>query len=282
MTLEIKPLTGGSGAEIFGANVADTNQFGDIHQAFTDHGVVAIRDQHISPEQQIAFARRFGDINVNRFFAKVDGHPEIALVLKEKDQKKNIGSGWHTDHSYDLAPAMCSMLHAIETPEVGGDTLFASMYTSFEALSDGFKNTLRGMQAWHSSRHVFGAKARNDSETSKTGRIGNAEAANQDSLHPVIIRHPLSGREALYINPGFTTHFEGWSDAESKALMAFLENHCTQPEFTCRVRWRPGTITIWDNRATWHKAVNDYHGHRRLMHRITIEGVELAAARLAA
>ena len=282
MTFEIKPLTGGGGAEILGADVDDPNQFADIHRAFADYGVIAVRDQHISPEQQIAFARRFGDINVNRFFANVEGHPEIALVLKEKDQKKNIGGGWHTDHSYDLAPAMCSMLHAIETPDVGGDTLFASMYTSFEALSDGFKNTLRGMQAWHSSRHVFGAKARSDSETTKTGRIGNAEAANQDSLHPVVIRHPLSGREALYINPGFTTHFEGWSEAESKALMAFLENHCTQPEFTCRVRWRPGTITIWDNRATWHKAVNDYHGHRRLMHRITIEGVELAAAQLAA
>ena len=280
--LEIKPLTGGGGAEILGADVTDANQFSEIHQAFADHGVVAIRDQHINPEQQIAFARCFGEINVNRFFANVEGHPEIALVLKEKDQKKNIGGGWHTDHSYDSEPAMCSMLHAIETPEVGGDTIFASMYTSFEALSDGLKDTLRGMQAWHSSRHVFGAKARMDSETSKTGRIGNADAANQDSLHPVVIRHPLSGREALYINPGFTTNFEGWSEPESKALMTFLEDHCTQPEFTCRVRWRPGTITIWDNRATWHKAVNDYHGHRRLMHRITIEGSELAPAKLAA
>lgn len=282
MTFEIKPLTGGGGAEIIGADVTDPDQFNDIFQAFADHGVISIQDQHISPEQQIAFARRIGDINVNRFFANVEGYPEIALVLKEKDQKTNIGGGWHTDHSYDLAPAMCSMLHAIETPEVGGDTLFASMYTSFEALSDGLKDTLRGMQAWHSSRHVFGAKARQDSETSKTGRIRNADAAKQDSLHPVVIRHPLSNREALYINPGFTTHFEGWSEVESKALLGFLEQHCTQPEFTCRVRWRPGTLTIWDNRATWHKAVNDYHGHRRLMHRITIEGSELAPAKLAA
>jgi taurine dioxygenase len=278
---EIKPLTGGGGAEILGADINDPNQVNDIHRAFADHGVIAIRDQKISPEQQIAFARGFGEINVNRFFTSLESHPEIALVLKEKDQKTNIGGGWHTDHSYDLAPAMCSLLHAIETPEVGGDTLFASMYTSFDALSEGFKDMLRGMKAWHSSRHVFG-KDRKGSETSKTGRIGNAEAAAQDSLHPCVIRHPLSGREALYINPGFTTHFEGWSEAESKALMAFVEHHCTQPEFTCRLRWRPGTITVWDNRATWHKAVNDYHGQRRLMHRITVEGIELQATQLAA
>jgi len=280
--LEIKPLTGGCGAEIFGANVTDASQFEAIHQAFTDHAVIAIRDQSITPDDQIAFARRFGEINVNRFFAKVDGHDEIALVLKEPDQKVAIGERWHTDHSYDQAPAMCSMLHALETPEVGGDTMFSSMYSSFEGLSDGLKDTLRGMKAWHSSRHIFGAAARADSESAKTGRIKNAEAATQDSLHPCVITHPLSGREALYVNPEFTTHFDGWSAAESKALIDFLEHHCTLPEFTCRVRWRPGTITIWDNRSTWHKAVNDYHGHRRLMHRITIEGPELAAARLAA
>lgn len=280
--MEIKPLTGGCGAEILGADVTDPAQFDAIHQAFSDHAVIAIRDQSITPDDQIAFARRFGDININRFFAKVDGHPEIALVLKEKDQKQNIGGRWHTDHSYDQAPAMCSMLHAIETPEVGGDTMFASMYSAFDALSDGLKDTLRGLKAWHSSRHIFGAAVRAGQESAKTGRIGNAEAATQDSLHPCVIRHPLSGREAIYVNPEFTTHFDGWTAAESKALVDFLEQHCTQPEFTCRVRWRPGTITIWDNRSTWHKAVNDYHGHRRLMHRITIEGQQLEATRLAA
>ena len=279
--MEVRPLTGSIGAEIFSANVADPNQFSAIRDAFAEHGVIVIRDQTITPGQQIAFARRFGDININRFFAQVEGHPEIAMVLKEPDQQKAIGERWHTDHSYDLAPAMCSMLHAIETPEVGGDTVFASMYAAFEALSDGLKDTLRGMQAWHSSRHIFGA-ARDDTETNKTGRIGNSELATQDSRHPAVIRHPLSGREALYVNPEFTTHFDGWNADESRALIDFLERHCTKPEFTCRVRWRPGDITIWDNRATWHKAVNDYAGHRRLMHRITIEGVELAAARAAA
>ncbi len=277
MTLTIQPLTGGLGAEILDADISDPAQFDPIFQAFSDHAVIAIRDQSITPDDQIAFAERIAPINVNRFFAKVPGYDKVAMVLKEPDQTKAIGENWHTDHSYDVAPAQCSILHCIETPEVGGDTMFASMYGAFEALSDGLKDTLRGLQAWHSSRHVFG-KAREVSETAQSGRIGNAEAAMQDALHPMVIRHPLSGREALYVNREFTTHIDGWTAAESKALLGYLYEHAIQPEFTCRVRYRPGTIVIWDNRATWHKAVNDYHGHRRLMHRITVEGPELSAA----
>ena len=278
MSIEIKPLTGGLGAEIFGADVRDGTQFDKIFQAFSDHAVLAIRDQDITPNDQIAFAERIGPINVNRFFAQVPGYEKVAMVLKEPDQKKAIGEEWHTDHSYDMAPAQCSILHCIETPDVGGDTMFASMYAAFDALSDGLKNTLRGLQAWHSSRHVFGVVARSQSEEAYTGRIGNADAATQDALHPIVIRHPLSGREALYVNSQFTTHIDGWSPAESEALLDYLYTHAIQPEFTCRMRYRPGTIVMWDNRATWHKAVNDYHGHRRLMHRITVEGPELAPA----
>ncbi|MEM7058622.1 MAG: TauD/TfdA family dioxygenase [Pseudomonadota bacterium] len=278
MGLEIKPLTGGLGAEVLGADIRDPAQFDPIFQAFADHAVIAIRDQDITPDDQIAFAERIAPINVNRFFSKVPGYDKVAMVLKEADQTRAIGEEWHTDHSYDLAPAQCSILHCIETPETGGDTTFASMYTSFEGLSEGLQETLRGMKAWHSSRHVFGDTAMRNDDTGKDGRIGNAAAATQDSLHPVVIRHPLSGREALYVNPQFTTHFDGWTAAESRPLIDFLERHVTSPEYTCRVRYAPGTIVIWDNRATWHKATNDYHGHRRLMHRITVEGPTLDAA----
>lgn len=275
--MQVKALTGGIGAEILDADMRDAAQFDRIFKAFVDHAVIAIRDQKITPDDQIAFAERIGSINVNRFFAKVPGYEQVAMVLKEPDQSRAIGENWHTDHSYDVAPAQCSILHCIETPETGGDTSFASMYSSFESLSDGLKNTLRKMSAWHSSRHIFGA-AREVSETAKDGRIGNSAAAEQDSLHPVIIRHPLSGREALYVNPEFTTHFDGWSVEESRSLLDFLARHVTKPEHTCRVRYAPGTVVMWDNRATWHKATNDYHGHRRLMHRITVEGPRLSAA----
>ncbi|MEL6999996.1 MAG: TauD/TfdA family dioxygenase [Pseudomonadota bacterium] len=278
MALEVKPLTGAIGAEIIGADVRDPAQFDTIFQAFTDHSVIAIRDQHITPDDQIAFAERIGPININRFFAKVPGFEKIAMVLKEADQAHAIGENWHTDHSYDMQPAQCSILHCIETPEIGGDTMFASMGAVFDGFSDGLKDTLRGLKAWHSSRHAFGKKAAGERETANTGRIGNPELATQDSLHPVVIRHPLSGRETLYVNPGFTTHIDGWTSEESAALLNFLYSQCTLPEYTCRVRYRPGTIAIWDNRATWHKAINDYHGHRRLMHRITVEGPGLSAA----
>jgi taurine dioxygenase len=216
---------------------------------------------------------------VNRFFQAVETHPVIAEVRKEADQKANIGSSWHTDHSYDQAPAMGSILCAREVPSVGGDTLFASMYAAYDALSDGLKQMLLTMKAEHSSHHVFGEVAYVESDLDDLGsRLGNTDAATQDSLHPVIIKHPLSGRSALYVNGDFTVKFAGWSKDESQPLLDYLYAHASRNEFTCRFNWSKGSIAIWDNRATHHCALNDYHGERRLMHRITIEGVELQPA----
>lgn len=273
--MEIRPLTGGLGAEIFGADVRDGEQFEEIHSAFAKHSVIVLRDQEISPEDHLDFARRFGPINVNRFFKPVDGYPEIATVLKEKDQKEAVGEGWHTDHSYDQVPAMGSILRAIEMPPYGGDTLFVSMGAAYEALSEPMRRFLDGLMAVHSSRHVFGVTTL-DSEAAKSGRLSNAEAATQDARHPVVITHPLSGRRGLFVNPVFTTHIEGLTAEESTAILDMLYEHCRQPEFQCRVRWREGDITMWDNRATWHKAINDYQGFRRLMHRVTVDGIALS------
>lgn len=272
--MQITPLTGGLGAEITGADIRDTDQFSAIHDAFAAYSVIVLRDQTITPTEHLAFARRFGPINVNRFFKPVGGHPEIATVFKDKDQTEAVGEGWHTDHSYDTEPAMGSILHAVEVPPFGGDTLFVSMGKAYETLSPAMQQFLEGLSAWHSSRHVFGASA-NDSEAVRTGRLGNAGAATQDALHPVVIRHPLSGRMGLFVNPVFTTRIEGLTEAESNAILAMLYDHCRQPELQCRVRWNVGDVTMWDNRATWHKAINDYHGHRRLMHRVTVEGCTL-------
>ncbi|MEM9098947.1 MAG: TauD/TfdA family dioxygenase [Pseudomonadota bacterium] len=277
MTFTIRPLTGGLGAEILGADLRDASQFPAIREAFAAHSVIAIRDQEISPEDQLVFAERFNPVNVNRFFAKVPGHPRVAMVLKEADQTHAVGEQWHTDHSYDQIPAMCSILHCVETPEVGGDTCFSSMHAAYQSLSEGLKAVLAPLKAWHSSRHAFGMEAAAH-ETSQDGRIGSAELATQDALHPVVIRHPLSGKPCLYVNPDFTTHIDGWTVAESAALLGYLYEVCAQPDFQCRVRYRPGTVVIWDNRATWHKAINDYHGHRRLMHRVTVEGCALEPA----
>lgn len=276
----VHPLATWIGAEISGVDLASgpsDEQMAEIRRAFADYSVIFFRDNPMTPEQHIAFARRWGEIDVNRFFAAVPGQPLIAEVRKEPEQLKNIGSKWHTDHSYDVAPALGSVLHAREVPAVGGDTLFASMYAAYEALSPGMKRLLHSLEAEHSSRHVFGHGVK-DPEYSD--RLGNSDAATQDSAHPVVIRHPDTGRPALYVNPGFTLRFRGWTDAESHDLLEQLYQHATQPEFTCRFRWRAGSTALWDNRSVWHYALNDYHGQRRLMHRITIAGTPLSAAQL--
>jgi taurine dioxygenase len=274
--IDIHPFTGAVGAEIRNVDLAALQdaEVDSVRHTLFDRGVVFFRDQRLTPEQHLAVAERFGPINVNRFFKHADGYPAIAEVRKEPEQKTNIGGGWHTDHSYDEAPALGSMLYALEVPPSGGDTLFASMYAAYDALSDGLKHTLEGMRAVHSSRHVFGAdrhKPGNDLQ----GRVGNPELATQDAVHPVVIRHPGSGRKALYVNPGFTLRFEGWTDEESRPLLDFLYRHAVRPEFCCRFQWAEGSVALWDNRATWHYAVNDYHGERRLMHRVTIGGTKL-------
>lgn len=280
-TIQAKPLSPALGAEITGIDIVggiSDDQFTELRQAFVDFGVIFLREQDISPQQHIAFAERWGKINVNRFFRPTDDYPMIAEVRKEADQKSNIGSAWHTDHSYDQLPAMGSILYAREVPSVGGDTLFSSMYAAYDALSDGLKQMLMNLRAEHSSRHAFGDLAYFNTDLDDIGgRLGNSAAATQDALHPVIIRHPLSGRPALYVNGDFTVKFAGWSRDESQPLLEYLYAHARQNEFTCRFNWRKGSIAIWDNRATHHCALNDYHGERRLMHRITIEGVDLEA-----
>lgn len=276
MPMLVMPLSSSVGAEISGVDISrplPATTVAALREALGAHGVIFFRDQPLSEAQHIAFAEQFARININRFFRPVEGWPQIAEVRKEPEQKQNIGDVWHTDHSYDQIPAMGSILHAREVPETGGDTMFASMYAAYDALSDGLKATLGSLRAVHSSRHVFGAMTNRPAEL--TGRLGNVEAATQDASHPVVITHPISGRKALYVNGNFTLHFEGWTADESQPLLQYLCAHATRPEFTCRFRWRAGSLAFWDNRATQHYALNDYHGHRRLMHRITLEGVAL-------
>lgn len=269
--------TGAVGAEVTDVNLntLTEEEFKRLHAAFEEHSVLFFRDQNLTENEHIAFAERWGDINVNRFFTPVPDYPQIALVAKEPDQGLNIGGAWHTDHSYDQIPALGSLLYAREVPPTGGDTLFASTCAAYDSLSEGLKQTLSGLNAVHSSRHVFGDQSPRPDDTKAL--FHNAEAATQDAVHPVVITHPLSGRKSLYVNPAFTLGFEGWSPEESAPLLNFLYAHVGRPEHSHRLRWQPGTLAFWDNRATWHWAVNDYHGHRRLMHRITLEGEALHA-----
>ena len=278
MGITIQPQ-GAIGAEIHDVDLNDLSEatLVELRIAYAQYGVLFFRDQQLTPEAHIELAQHWGKININRFFTPVENYPQIAEVRKEPDQKYNVGGGWHTDHSYDQIPALGSLLYAKEVPSHGGDTLFAGCGVAFDNLSEGMKDTLRSLRAVHSSRHVFGESASVPNDMSDM--FGNADQATQDAVHPVVIRHPLSGREILYVNPGFTTHIEGWTVQESAPLLQFLYGHIARPEHTCRFHWQPGALAFWDNRATWHFAVNDYHGERRLMHRIIVEGEALTPAR---
>ncbi len=275
--MQITPLADHVGAEVTGVQLAalEGAALDALKRVVYDNGVAVIRDQDLSPEQHIAFAKRWGGIDVNPFFPTNSGWPEIAEVRKAETQKDNIGGGWHTDHSFDQIPAMGSILVARELPPVGGDTLFASMGAAYDALSDGLKATLGTLRAVHSADHIYqpgGYYSKTDLADEMTG-----QDLSTGAIHPVVIRHPVTGRKLLYVNGAFTLHFEGWTREESAPLLSFLYAVATREEFQCRVDWRPGSVAIWDNRATWHLALNDYHGHRRLMHRITLTGEPLAA-----
>ena len=248
----------------------------EIKKQFFDHGVIFFRDQEMSEDDHIAFAERWAEIEVNRFFTAVPTHPQIALVLKEPDQTKNIGGGWHTDHSYDQIPAMGSILRAIDLPETGGDTLFASMAAAYDMLDKATKIQIADLEATHSSRHIFGYEA---AEAGEVGdRFSNAELATQDAVHPVVLPHPVTGRKAIYVNAAFTTGIVGMNEEDGKDLLHKLYAHCVNEQFAYRFEWAPGSIAMWDNRSTWHWALNDYHGMRREMHRITLKGVPLVSA----
>lgn len=278
MRIEAMP---GVGAEITGVDLRKVThgEMDAIKQAYAEHGVVFFRDQDLSEDDHIAFGERFAPININRFFAAHPAYPEIAMVAKEADQKDNIGGGWHTDHSYDVEPAMGSVLVARVLPETGGDTFFASMYRAYDTLDDATKAEIDGLSAVHSAKHIFGSQEQTYYKTTDAGggRIGNAAAADvlEDVVHPVVITHPLSGKKALYVNPGFTVAIAGRSNEQGAELLARLFAHAMKQEHAYRFSWQPGSVAFWDNRSTWHWALNDYHGQRRIMHRITLEGCAL-------
>lgn len=264
----IAKMSGHCGATLTGVSL-DTAKPDDlvaVREALFAHGVVVLPDQFLSPETHIALAEFFGPVDINRFFTPVADHPMIAEVRTAATQKAVIGGTWHTDHSYDPAPAMCSILSARELPPYGGDTHFASMTAAYEGLSAGLRKTLEGLKAWHSDGSF---------SDSKVGLTSKTDAFRDPALHPAIIRHPASGEPAIYVNGDFTTHFDGWTVEESAPLLEYLYHFVTQPIFTCRVRWQVGMVAIWDNRLVQHYATADYPGHVRLMHRITVRGVPL-------
>lgn len=308
-TIQIRRLP--VGAEVRGLDLSvplAARDLETLRRTHAEHGALFFRDQDLTPRQHVAFAESWGKIHVHPHFASVPGHPRIALLVKEPDEKVNVGGNWHTDNSYAEIPNMGVILCARQLPTRGGDTLFASMYTAYETLPSDLKNTLRGLQAVHSSGYrapgfVLRGQRRDSVPTAGAWQVGAARRMEEGVLrlprriphrealarrawhrhvrhavHPVVVSHPLSGRKALYVVPGRTKRFVGWSSKDSAPLLRALFEHAFRPESIFRFRWERGSIAFWDNRCTWHYALNDYHGQRRVMHRITLEGDALSGA----
>jgi taurine dioxygenase len=271
-SLEIRPLSGAIGAEVAGIDLAgaiDDATIAAIRQAWLQHLVVFFRGQTLSPAQLLAVARRFGDPVVYPFLQGLDGFPAITPVVKLEHERVNFGGLWHSDTAYLENPPMATLLLAREVPPYGGDTLFANMYLAYESLSPGMQRLLDGLVAVNSSAKADVTMTREDRMRENARRDARAE---YEAGHPVVRPHPETGREALYVNGDHTVRFKDMTEAESDGLLRFLFAHQSRPEFTCRFRWEEGSLALWDNRCAQHNPINDYHGFRRVMHRVTLRG----------
>ena len=267
-------MAGALGAEISGVDLRslqDEAAWKDIHRAFVEYSVLVFRGQAIEPADLMRIGARFGEPCHYPFVTGMRGFPFIFEVVKEPEEKKNFGGAWHSDTAYLKQPPLATLLHAVETPTHGGDTLFANTAAAYEALSEGMRKTVDPLIGVNSAELKYGG-----GRTAMHKKIGGMKVHDTDNAdqyvaeHPVARTHPESGRKALYASRSHTTHFKGMTEEESAPLLGFLVQHQIKPEFTCRVRWAPGTLTVWDNRCTQHNAINDYHGQRRRMRRITV------------
>src|SRR5688572_715520 len=268
--MEVLAIAGALGAEIHGVDLSrdlQENILAEIRKAFLDHLVIFFRDQKLTPLQQLAFAKRLGE---PMEYPQLKGLPECPLitpVVKLEHERVNFGGVWHSDTAYLERPPMASMLYALEVPPHGGDTLFANQYLAYETLSEGLQKTLHGLIGVNTSTKAQASRTREDRL-----REAGAELKVLIGEHPAVRAHPETARKALYVNFGHTERFKGWSEEESRPLLEYLFAHQVRPELTCRFRWEKGSIAIWDNRCTQHNPINDYHGHRRVMHRVTLAG----------
>ncbi|HKW54391.1 MAG TPA: TauD/TfdA family dioxygenase [Stellaceae bacterium] len=271
-TLDVRPIAGALGAEVHGVDLAselDSGTVAAIRRALLDHLVIFFRDQNLPPDRFLGFARRLGTPVEYPLVKGIEGYPEIIRVAKLEQEKVNFGGIWHSDTTYLETPPMGTMLVAREVPPVGGDTLFANMYLAYETLSDGMKRLLEGLKGVSTSLKADATRTREDRIKSDPTTQSRQELIAE---HPVVRTHPETGRKALYVNVAHTVRFAGMTEAESAPILRHLFEHQVRPEFTCRFAWRVGSLAFWDNRAAQHNPVNDYHGYRRVMHRITLAG----------
>ncbi|MFY7962048.1 MAG: TauD/TfdA dioxygenase family protein [Elsteraceae bacterium] len=275
--LEITPFTPHFGAEISGLRLRDASDevMARVKEAFAAYSVLAFPDQNLTLDEQLAVTARFGPILRVPYVQGITSHPDVIAVLKEADERRisTFGGSWHTDFSFLPEPPDATLLQAVELPAVGGDTIWANQYLAYETLSPGLRRMLDGLRAVHTGWPHGTRGPGPDVPVSRSIKMTrNDPSADREVLHPVVRRHPVTGRGALFVNPVYVQRFEDMTAEESKPLLEFLHARCTRPELQMRVRWRPGMMLMWDNRSTMHLAINDYDGQRRLLHRTTVAG----------
>jgi taurine dioxygenase len=272
LNFSARPLAGAIGAVLEGLDLTTPPSdavINEIRAAWLRYGVVFVRRQSLSHDAFQALAARFGEVVAYPFVKGIEGYPLIIPVLKLEHERTNFGGIWHTDTAYLQEPPMATMLIAREIPPYGGDTLFASGYAAFDALSPAMQEMLCGLRGINTSSKADVTKTREDRiRDSASDKARESFAAE----HPVVRTHPETGRRCLYVNFGHTARFAGMTEEESRPLLDFLFAHQVRPEFTCRFRWEVDSLAFWDNRCVLHNPINDYHGFRRLLHRVTLKG----------
>lgn len=274
--LSITPIAGALGAEVRGVDLAQPladDTAAQIEAAFLEHLVLCFRHQSLDPASLHALTEAMGGVGETPYLTGLEEFPDVVPIIKEANEKSPLtfGAGWHTDFTFQTLPPSRTLLYAVDVPAAGGDTLYANLYRAYDSLSSGMKDLLEGLIAVHSSTRSYGPQARLKDHLENM-KIENETAEPATMEHPVIRTHPATGRKALWINPVYTMRFRGMTEAESAPLLKYLNDFAVTPSFTCRVRWEPGTLTMWDNRCTQHCATSDYQGHRREMLRTTVAG----------
>ena len=271
-SIGVRPISGALGALITGVELKEPLQgpvFEEIYKAFLEYKVIFFNDQDLNPETQLRFGKMFGQPIIYPFVKGLKDFPEITPILKKETDLNNFGGVWHSDTTYQEQPPKATMLYAVEVPEFGGDTEFANQCMALDHLSEGMRKFLNEQKVINTSGKGKVVASRSDvMKHSSSGKVADELRA----IHPVVRTHPETKEQALFINEAHSLQFASLSLEESTPLLEFLFKHQIKSEFTCRFKWKKGSVAIWDNRCTLHNPINDYHGKRRLMHRITFAG----------
>ena len=276
--MNVQRLGGSCGAVVRGVDVTQPQSADEVEtilRLLDEHLVVAFADQSMDLDRLEAFTDELGGRDITPYIAAVDGRPHVIRVIKEPSDELNFANAWHTDLSYLPAPPAYTVLHAHDVPAAGGDTMWANQYLAYDTLPDSVKTQIDGLRATHSAGMAYGTGGYLEAVAGKSSMTVEPSAdAHASETHPLVIRHPRTGRAALYANSVYTTGIEGMDADEGRALLARLTAHATHPNFTCRLHWEPNMVAIWDNSATQHFAINDYAGERRELFRTSVAGTE--------